>query len=54
MLALQRLLGLLLEDAKDQLLVANPQTFGPIQAEAIVYADLIKKLTVARPELPKE
>ena len=51
---LLRLLALLAEEAMEKLLIANPQSFPALQAEAVVYRDLIRKLTVMPQELPKE
>ena len=53
-MAVLRLLGLLFDEARDMLLRANPQTFAPLQAEAVTYQELLKMLTVPRPMIPKE
>lgn len=51
-MCLLRLLDLLLERAKDNLLDASPVTFAPLQGEAFAYRDL-KRMILTKP-LPKD
>lgn len=48
------LLSLELEEAKDDMLKADLQTFSALKGEACAYQNLIKLITVERPSVPKE
>ena len=52
--AVLKLLALLFDEARDRLLVANPETFMPLQGEANAYRSLLKMLLTPRPSIPKE
>lgn len=52
--AVVRLVALLFEERRDDLLRATPETFRPLQGEANALQDLLKNLTTPRPSIPKD